>query len=586
MPSNSIFDSSITVSKLIDTKREETPIQEFARSAAYSAIQSPLNAIVQPIDRTFGTSLEKDLSLIAPAQEADFNTTSFWAQQAGHAAGMLPTFWLAGKCVKGVLRRGLTEEQLVNRLGQRGVLGLTLKEAALTGFVHDSLLRPTDHKDQRDFVASRLGNGATGALTMTTLTAAGMGLKGLGSRSEALNGLLAGLPAGFVNAQTDSLLRTGSLAKGEDLTKSLVVMSVIGGSFGTWHQIRGQHESGRANFEWSKKENGEGVREYRVNGGERALNEALKLLKANEPATLKVQEHLGPASGLKGWLGFQRFGPEQALMMQHGPNASIRLALSADLVASCNLSGVLRPKGVIDSPQIFLRAGENRLSFDSRPQQVRIGERPPIQLAKQSEISKDLSKLADRYSSDSSFRRANEGLQYHDLNAYAEALKWTHYEPVEFLGAGFESVAFLLGDGSVLKITRLAEVPGGQWNETWGTRSFDAKIKGEVKVLELQNGQEIAVYRQPQVEMGGIDTGSPEFRLFMKKVRAAGEDFWDDGYAGDQVGILLDSNGDPVMRPLKGKGGKVLRHEDRSPRMAPVIVLIDYPAIAAGGVHP
>jgi hypothetical protein len=297
MPTREI--SSLSVSPLLAEPHRDSPLHDFARATAYSAIQSPLTALVQPVDKVFGTDLEKSTSLIDAPAEAEFGSSNFWAQQGGHAVGMLGTFWVAGKAVKGVMRNGLTEQQLATRLGQRGLMGLTLKEAALTGFVHDSVFRPTDSKDTRSFVASRLGNGATGALTMTALTGAGMGLKGLGVKSDALAGVLSGIPAGFVNAEADSLLRTGKLASLKDLTKSMTTMAVIGGGFGTWHQYKGQYESGRTNFGWgeTRKSPGELGREFRVVGGERALNEALKTVASGEGAIVKVQEHTGPAAG-------------------------------------------------------------------------------------------------------------------------------------------------------------------------------------------------------------------------------------------------------------------------------------------------
>ena len=576
-------------SPLLEHSREN-PLNDFARSAAYSAVQSPIKALMQPVDRALGTSLEKATTFMEPAKEAKFNSTEYWAQQGGHAVGMLGTFWVASQVAKGTMRHGLTEQQLVTRLGQRGVLGLSLKEAALTGFLHDSILRPTDPKDTRSFISSRLGSGFNGALTMTTLTATSIGLKGMGLKNEFAKGIIAGLPAGFVSAHTDSFLRTGNLASRADVGKSMVTMSVLGGGFGAYHQLRGKHESGRSNFEWSEKDQaapGEPhAVEYRVKGGEKALNEALRGLNNQEPATLSVQQHLGPATGLKGLLGFQRYGPEQALLIQHGPKVDAKAAGTVDLVASCNLEPALKSKAVVDSPSVFLRAGQNRINIDVQAQPIRVGERAATVLEQCTTVARALLELQATFESSAKFRAEHPDLEYHSLPAYAKALQKAGYATGEFLGAGFESVAFALKDGTVLKITRTAELPGAHWNDSWGKRSFDAKIKGEVRLLETEAG-EIAVYRQPKVEMGGIEANSPEFKAFMRKVRGAGEVFWDGDYAGDQVGRILDpATGDYVLRQAKSKSGVPLKHEDGSPRMIPVVGLIDYPSVAVPGEHP
>jgi hypothetical protein len=277
---------------------------------------------------------------------------------------------------------------------------------------------------------------------------------------------------------------------------------------------------------------------------------------------------------VKGWLGFQQYGPERSLLLQHGPRLDGHLAAKVDLIASCNLEPGLAGKGVAEGKPVFLRAGQNRISLDVQPQRIRVGEREPLHLGETSRISKALTDLQTKFADDPAFRRAHPDLEYHNLDHYAAALEGSGYKPVEFLGAGFESVAFLLENGQVLKITRTAELRGG-WNEAWGTRSFDAKIKGEVKFYETPSG-EIAVYRQPQAEMGGINPASPEFKAFMRKVKSAGEEFWDGDFAGDQVGYLLDGNGEIVHRPTRVKGGRV--------KNLPVVVLIDYPAVA--GDHP
>lgn len=580
--------SKLTTSPLLLAESDRTPFEDFARSAAYSAIQSPVKALAQPVDRLLGTKLEQTVGVIDPPQQAKFNSESYWAQQMGHAVGTTATFYVASRLVRCSMRHGLTEAQLTATLSERGVLGLTLKEAALTGFLHDTVLRPLEAGDPRWFIEGRLGNGLNGAATMTALTGAAFGLKRVGVPGEAFRAVLSGAPAGVVNANVDAFLRTGELASLDDAGKSVATMSLIGGTFGLYHQRYGRHESARSNFQWQTESKVAGentaMREFKVKGGESALSRALVTLEQGAPATLTVMERLAGGTAVSRWLGLSRYAPEKTMLVQHGPEVSTSLASRVDLIASCDLNPVLAGKGVVDTPgAMFLRVGKDRISIAERPQVVRPGESAPVRLSRPaSKVLLELSEmLADR-----SFRNANEGLQYHDLPNYARLLEGTPFKVVDYLGAGFESVALQLKSGNVLKLTRCGELPNAEWNYDWGTRSYDAKIKGEVTIFDGSQG-EVAVYRQPKVEIGNIDVTSLEYKAFLRKVRRAGDEFWDSDYAGDQVGFLLDSKtGEYMLKPFRGRNGKYLRDADGRIQMLPSVVLIDYPSVAAKGEHP
>ncbi len=376
----------VTVSNLLAQSQTQSLFEDFVRSAAYSALQSPVKALVQPIDHASGT-LENAVSLINAPPAAEFNTQRYWSQQLGHALGTVVTFYAASRLVKGSMRSGLTEAQLTATLTERGVLGLTLKEVALTGFLHDSVLRPKEHDDKRAFLEARLGNGLNGAATMTTLTASAFGLKKLGVPGDALRGVLSGAPAGLVNCNFDTLLRTGKLASAEELTKSVTTMSVIGGMFGLWHQGYGRYESGRSNFEWQTDSKAPGentaMREFKVKGGEFEVSKALSTIAQGEPARLTVQERLAGGNAVSRWLGLSRYAPEQTMLVQHVPAVSTSVAGRVDLIASCHLNPELAGKAVVDTPgAMFLRAGTNRISIADRAQIIRPGEAPPIELSK------------------------------------------------------------------------------------------------------------------------------------------------------------------------------------------------------------
>ena len=266
----------VSKSQLLAPERNETALQEFARSVAYSGIQSPMKALAQPIDRALGTRLEEKVSFIDAPAPAEFNSSRFWTQQTGNAVGMLGTFFLASKAVGRFTRAGLNEAQLADNIASRGALGLTLKEAALTGFVHDAFLRPTESKDHRSLLEARLASGANGALVMTVLTASTRGMKYAGEigsleratvqehsrllaavpdglrrgvispllKNDIFTGVTSGLLAGGLAVNGESLMRDRKLASFSDTVKGAYTMSLLAGGFGAFHHFCGPRPAG------------------------------------------------------------------------------------------------------------------------------------------------------------------------------------------------------------------------------------------------------------------------------------------------------------------------------------------------------
>ncbi|HEY9785274.1 MAG TPA: hypothetical protein V6D17_07725, partial [Candidatus Obscuribacterales bacterium] len=398
--------------------------KDFFQSLGHAAIQAPVTGLAQIGDALTGSKFElsknSQISLLKGPQAAEFGTANYWAQQAGSSIGMLLPFAIAGKGVRSVTRRGLKEMEMAKVLSQRQVLGLTMKEAALTGFVNDALLRPTEEQDTRPFVMSRLLNGASGAVTMFTLSAASIPFmrkpgEAVVSRFTPLvknnitAGFVSGIPAGFVGAHTHEYFGHLNFNSAKDLLKSatvdakfadwkttnesIITSTVIGVGFGSWHQVKGRHESGRRNFRWeneAKIENAQegNRREYKIVGGEKALNEALGRLNMQGEAMVKVREQLGRKQGFLRFLGAREYGSEQTLLIQRnrGDGVNLTKATVADIIAMCNLDSTFRHKAVLtgnpksaDNP-IFLRAGKDRISLATSEQQVRKGERRPIHL--------------------------------------------------------------------------------------------------------------------------------------------------------------------------------------------------------------
>ncbi|MBC7996914.1 MAG: hypothetical protein IAF58_03160 [Leptolyngbya sp.] len=397
-------------------------LEDFGRSLVHSGLQTPVNALVQPVDRMLGTKILPNVQFIDRPQHEDFGTGNYWAQQGGAAIGMLGTFFVAGKAVKGFTRAGQSEAMLASTLSKQSMIGLTMKEATATGFVHDFAFRPLEEGDNRNYLTARLTNGAIGGATMFTLAGTGVGLKQLGAvaaleksalvpvggkyiggtmshvpesfrtkfaapvlSNNLFGATISGAPAGFVSANMHSLTAEGRLATGRENFESMTTMSVIGAGFGGYHQFKGRHESGRSNFEWSNSKGEEKPysKEFKIVGGEKALTEAIANVREGEGATVKVREHLGEAKGFKRLLGMQEFGPEKSLFIQHnqpGRGINETAARQADLLAICNLEEAMRPKAVVEGDTVHLRAGKDRINVASEKQQAREGEREPIRL--------------------------------------------------------------------------------------------------------------------------------------------------------------------------------------------------------------
>lgn len=412
-------------------KEQAGILEDFGRSVVHAGLQTPINALAQPIDRIFGTKIQSNVQFIDRPEHADFGTGNYWAQQAGGAVGMLGTFFIAGKAVKGVTRAGQSEAMLASTMSRQSMIGLTMKEATATGFVHDFAFRPLEDGDTRNYLAARFGNGITGGATMFTLAGAGVGLKQLGAVAaleksalipvggKYLGGMMShvpesfrtkvaapllsnnlfgatisGAPAGLVSANMHTMLAEGRFATGRENFESMTTMSVIGAGFGGYHQFKGRHESGRGNFKWSqgKGETNPNSRDFKIVGGEKTLTETLAKIRAGEGATVAVREHLGEGKGFRRLLGMQEFGPEKSLFIQHnqpGKGINEAAARKADLLAICNPEEAFRSKSVVEGDAVHLRAGKDRINIASEKQAPRQGEREPMRLGVPSERLQD-----------------------------------------------------------------------------------------------------------------------------------------------------------------------------------------------------
>ncbi len=225
-------------------------------SALYTAIQEPISGVTQIVDEFAGTKYLPKVQFIGAPVQAQFGSADWHAQQVGSAVGMLLPFMLVGKGVRGVLGTSAEEASLMSR---KAAFGMSMKEAGLTGFAYDAVLRPSDSKNAGlgQFLLDRGTQGAVGAGTFMTLTGASLGLNRFAGsamiersalvpllKNPIASGVLSGIPAGLFSAEASSLTKTGHLASGTELGQAVYGMAVIGGAFGTAHILKAPGENG------------------------------------------------------------------------------------------------------------------------------------------------------------------------------------------------------------------------------------------------------------------------------------------------------------------------------------------------------
>jgi tetratricopeptide (TPR) repeat protein len=137
----------------------------------------------------------------------------------GSAAGMTP--WIIGLNKLG--SAGAQHLLGAEALGVAGRIGVS----ASVGLVYGGLLTPVDTSHGQQW-GNRLTNGLSSAATFATLTGSAEGLNSLGVTNRIAAGLLSGVPAGFVSAETQSLLSGRGPASASELGQSIGTFSYLG----------------------------------------------------------------------------------------------------------------------------------------------------------------------------------------------------------------------------------------------------------------------------------------------------------------------------------------------------------------------
>lgn len=304
-------------------------VTELLQSAAYSGLQAPVHGVTQLIDRGLGTNLTKASTFIDRPQEAT-NFADWHAQQIGGAIGMVLPFALVNfgvhKAGNALIARGgaQTAESL-------GVMSMrrAITESAIAGGIYEGVF--TASSDKEGLLSGRLRNATHGALTFGALTGSARALHDFGGmRSRIGIGVASGLPAGFVSAESESLLHGKGFAKGDDVAKNMYTFAMAGGVLSAIHSIPLGERGGKTGAEKANEN---------VQPAEPSRAQSVEFRIANEQSRAALEAF---RSGEKqtAWADVLKAGEPKRLFVQHDGAIPFEVGTRADFVACCNMPEV------------------------------------------------------------------------------------------------------------------------------------------------------------------------------------------------------------------------------------------------------
>lgn len=229
-------------------------LEEAARSAFNSGIQSPYNGIAQLWNETGGqlTGAEAPaMEWVAPPKEAEFGSARWHAQTIGGAAGMVLPFMLCKKAANSLgagaeaaasraYGRAATAELINTNLARTA---LPILESGTAGAIFDGVMRPVKSTDSASFWKERATNAGIGFTVFGTLHAGSVGLKQLDAAFISANkpwlvntfehdlarNIISGSGAGLVESNLRSLSSGKGFASKEEMVKGAYTFSLMGG---------------------------------------------------------------------------------------------------------------------------------------------------------------------------------------------------------------------------------------------------------------------------------------------------------------------------------------------------------------------
>ncbi len=222
----------------------------FAHSAAYTFVQSPVNAVTQLVDQVADTNILPKVQLIEAPETVEFSLSNpaWYAQQFGNATAMAAHLYVLNKAVGG---KSLAAGRAEASMTAAEAAELTAKSAGV-GALYSGVFTPVSTTDG-NFWQNRAINSLAGAVTFASMSASAIGTKGLGEslapisraastalKNDVAVGALSGIPAGIVSADAHSLLSGRGFASGKERFESAYGFSVIGAGLSVAHAAEGK----------------------------------------------------------------------------------------------------------------------------------------------------------------------------------------------------------------------------------------------------------------------------------------------------------------------------------------------------------
>jgi predicted acylesterase/phospholipase RssA len=269
----------VNTADLLNQKSEPKALSEFLISAVYSGLESPIRALAQVVDQHAKTDLDnkvksgfKALGVEAP-EPAKFNTSNWYAQQAGGAAGMMLPFFGLRSGIQATLGNQLAEKTLLST--GSSLTKLAANEALLsgaTGLAFGALLSPSKESNvgtsafytdrlksgladmtsfaAMGFMSPYIGKGLSAVaapLDSVAMNSASRGVLDATLKGPILAGAISGVPNGFVGAQINAWKDGRKYATADEVKESIVGMSFVGGALGTANWLANKAASGKGN---------------------------------------------------------------------------------------------------------------------------------------------------------------------------------------------------------------------------------------------------------------------------------------------------------------------------------------------------
>ena len=204
-----------------DKGSDGSGIGEFARTLAYAAIQNPVTAVSQILDKATGTNVAPNITMIEKGDQGSFGSARWHVQQVAAGVGALVPF-VATLAVTKNLSRAVQAEELALEYCAGSVASTAAHfrtgEMAVAGLLQGAFLEPNQNKDK--FFQERLTQGITSGVTMGAMHAfsnkfsdwTGASASGASLLNKSLTTGLAGGAGGFVGLATHGVLTSMNTA--------------------------------------------------------------------------------------------------------------------------------------------------------------------------------------------------------------------------------------------------------------------------------------------------------------------------------------------------------------------------------------